>query len=151
MPGWRGILSRFRVVAPPGRAASAAVPADWRSMQRDELAPVFAALAQTHGEAAGLVSAARARAAADLADAERRAAALVSDAESSRESVRASAFAAARVGTDAEIAARLAAGQREAARVAQCATARRPEFADRAVAAAMALIGQDLAGPERVP
>jgi len=111
MPQVRDFLDRFRPAGAPGAAALAGVPADRMRELVDELSPALAALdgtdaecarigAQARDEAQRITAAARAQAAAIVADADQRASAARE--EAAEQSLAAARAAAAHAVADAE-------------------------------------------------
>lgn len=99
MPRARDLLERFRPAGAPGGATAAGTPVDHTADMASELAPVFAALAETQTECAQLLDSARADAAATLARAREQANAVR---DSARERVPAERTAAAAAAVEAE-------------------------------------------------
>ncbi|MCU7729423.1 hypothetical protein ODJ79_37390 [Actinoplanes sp. KI2] len=132
MPGLRDFLDRFRSAGPPGPAAPPAVPADHRSRQLAEVAPVFAALAPTVEQARDMVAAGAAEADRIRIDALREEQAILRAAEEDRPALYARAFAEARAAAKARGEERIATAGVEAERIARQAAARIPALADTA-------------------
>jgi vacuolar-type H+-ATPase subunit H len=127
------LLRRFRLIAVPGRAGIAGVPADREALLREELAPVFATLRSADLEATGVV----ARATSE-ADARRSRAALEAQSilDEARENLPAVRSAAARseitAGTTQADALR-SAGRDEALRVTRDSASRAASVVDEIV------------------
>jgi hypothetical protein len=96
VPGVHDFLDRFRPAGAPGTASGAGVPIDRRANAAAELAPVFAALADTERECAGLRDEAARDAARWADEAARQASALVARATVSAAAERAEAAARGR-------------------------------------------------------
>ncbi|MDY7087895.1 MAG: hypothetical protein SYR96_22660 [Actinomycetota bacterium] len=133
MPTLRELLDRFRSAGPPGPPAPAAVPADRRSRLEDEVAPVFAALASTAEQAAGMVAAARAEAEHIRDQGRREADALIGRAEQERQAGYAEAFAETRGAAARRSAASAAKALRSADEIARVAAQRRPALVELAM------------------
>lgn len=104
MPAVRELLERFRPAGAPGRAGAAGVPADREKLAADELAPVFAALAEVERECDRIRQEAADAAAARRTDAAASARATVARARSEAAGIRAAAAARVREDIAAELA-----------------------------------------------
>jgi hypothetical protein len=138
VPTVRDFLERLRPSGTPGAASLSGVPADRVGERSAELEPVLARLSDVLAEAARIRQEASVAAAARVATAAERARALVSSARRSAEAERRAAAAHARAQAEAETRERLADAEREAASVADIASAREAEFVARVVAEARA-------------
>src|SRR5690242_3555313 len=117
MPRMSDLLDRFRPAGAPGPAAAAGVPADHRAAAEDELAPVFAGMAEVERECAALRVAAHAAAEECAARAAREAAALLRQAREDATTVRAQTAARLRAAGAEELGCLLARAEEEAAAV----------------------------------
>jgi hypothetical protein len=117
MPGVRDLLDRFRPAGAPGAATGAGVPVDRRAGAEAELEPVFAALAATARECAGIRARARQEADRLTRSAAEQAELLVARARAAEQAERAAAASALRRDAQADLAAVAAAAERTADRV----------------------------------
>jgi flagellar biosynthesis/type III secretory pathway protein FliH len=104
VPGVRDLLDRFRPAGAPGPAGAAGVPADRQESAADELAPVFAALAEVEAECERIRREAAQAAAWRRAEAAEQARAVVAQARGRAASIRAAAATRIREDTAAELA-----------------------------------------------
>jgi hypothetical protein len=139
MPRIGEFLNRFRPAGAPG-PATAGVPAEPGSGDAEELAPVFAALADTERECTCISRSATARAETRRAEAATLAAAVVADARAELPAVRALAAAQARGAAAAEVAVTMTAAEGEAGRIRAAGLARRPQQVEQVVAAVRAAL-----------
>ncbi len=140
MPEWRVFLERFRPAGTPGAAAQGGVPADRTADTASELAPIFPMLDDIQAEAARIVSRAAERAEEIRKDAGRRAAEIVARAHAEGETARADAAAESGALTAAENARGKADRGRALGELRARTESRTPEYNDRVVAAARALM-----------
>lgn len=111
------LLNRLRPVGAPGPAGPVAVPAEEEDRAAAELAPVFAALADTVAQTDALRAAATERAAATTAESEREAGTLVANATSRAAGERAAAAARVQASGADEAAALLDEAKRQSTRL----------------------------------
>ena len=89
------LLRRFRLMAVPGKAGIAGVPADHAVVLREELAPVFAALRATESRASDIISRATAEGESRRANAALEAQHVLHEAAQAQPAMRAAGAAAA--------------------------------------------------------
>jgi len=147
VPNVRDLLDRFRPAGPPGAASSVAVPADRRADAEQELAGVFAALADVERQCAQVRADAEHDAARRKAQSQRMTAAIVARARTQATAERAAAAAAEVRAAQEEAARILQEAQQSAARARSAAEQRLPDLVDRVVARAWA--HAEAAGLER--
>jgi F0F1-type ATP synthase membrane subunit b/b' len=140
MPALRRYLRRFRLLlAPPGRAAPAAVPRDARADARDELGDVLAAVDAIDREAGRILGAARDRAFRHRERARERAATITQRAEEEADGIRAAAAAEQRASLETALAAVRHDASEEAARVLRRGEADMDHAVERLVARVLAV------------
>ncbi|HEX6198152.1 MAG TPA: hypothetical protein VFZ37_19735 [Jiangellaceae bacterium] len=144
------LLNRLRPVGAPGPAGPVAVPAEEEDRAAAELAPVFAALAETAAEADAVRRSATDRAAATTAEAEREAASLVANATSRASAERAAAAARVHASGEEEAAALLAEAKQQAARLKEDSGPRLDELTDLVIANLREHITATDSGPMQV-
>lgn len=137
MASLRDSLDRFRPVAAPGAPGRRGVPADRAAERESELAPLFAALAETESAAEAIRAHAVAEADRLRQDARQRAEALVADATARTESLRADTAARGRATADRERERAHESAREVAEQVRLRSEARLPGFVARATAHAM--------------
>ena len=142
MPRVRDLLYRFRPSAAPGSATAAGVPADRARDLAAELAPVFAALADTERECAAIVEAARTEAARVRTDGAARVEALRASGRSRVAAERAAAAAETRQAGAGDVAAASQALDRSVAELLERAERLLPSYADAVVDSVRALVGE---------
>ncbi|MBS2965901.1 hypothetical protein KGA66_22825 [Actinocrinis puniceicyclus] len=134
MAGLRELLLRFRRAGAPGAATVGAVPADRAAEQAAELAPVFAALAETEAQAAEIRSRAAAEAAQLRQQAARQAALIVAQARENAVAERESAARRARSQAETYCAQLLQEARTQAESLRSRGQASVPEYGERVVA-----------------
>ena len=134
MPRVSDLLDRFRPAGAPGPAGAAGVPADRRVAAEDELAPVFATLADVERECAALRDAALGAARERTERAAREAADLIREARDDAEVIRAETTARLRAVGAEELALLLARAEDEAGAVRARAAQRLPALVERVLA-----------------
>lgn len=140
MPQWRDFLERFRPAGTPGAAAQGGVPADRIADTAAELEPVFMMLDDVQAEAARILRCAVEHADAIRQDAGRQAAEMVSEAQAQAEAARADAAARSRGLAVTDNTAMAAERDRELEDLRARAAGRMPDYTDRVLAAARALL-----------
>ena len=153
----RDWLDRFRPAGSPGAARPAGVPADEAATRTAELAPVFAALADTQRECESIRKAAHAEADDRREHAALRAAAILTSGEAAAAAQRAEARSGRLRHYEQEAVSIVAAAEQEARQVAERADRRLPELLDQvrgtllqAVAAVAGVDPSDTASPDSV-
>ncbi len=150
MPQWRDFLERFRPAGTPGAAAQGGVPADRIADTAAELEPVFMMLDDAQAEAARIRRCAVEHADAIRQDAGRQAAEIVAEARAQAEVARAEAAARSRALAVTESTGMAVERHRELEELRARAAARMPDYTDRVVAAARALL-EEFCEPSGVP
>lgn len=140
MPQWRDFLERFRPAGTPGAAAQGGVPADRTADTASELEPVFLMLDDVQAEAARNLRRAAEQADEIRKDAGRQAAQIVAEAQAQAETARAEAAVQSLALTAAENIRMEAERDRELEVLRARAETRMPDYNDRVVAAARALL-----------
>ena len=140
MPQWRDFLERFRPAGAPGAAAQGGVPADRTADTASELAPILPMLDDIQAEVARIVSRAAEQADEIRKDAGRQAAEIVARAHTEGETARADAAVQSGALTAAENAGGKADRDRALEELRARTETRTPEYNDRVVAAARALM-----------
>jgi hypothetical protein len=140
MPQWRDFLERFRPAGTPGAAAQGGVPADRIADTAAELEPVFMMLDDVQAEAARILRCAVEHADAIRQDAGRQAAEMVSEAQAQAEAARADAAARSRGLAVTDNTTMAAERDRELEDLRARAAGRMPDYTDRVLAAARALL-----------
>ena len=140
MPQWRDFLERFRPAGTPGAAAQGGVPADRTAEMATELEPVFMLLDDVHAAAARIIRRAGEQADEIRQDAGRQAAEIVARAQAQAGTARAEAAVQSRALTAAENTRMEAERDRELEELRARAETRMPDYNDRVVAAARALL-----------
>ena len=140
MPQWRDFLDRFRPAGTPGAAAQGGVPADRTADMATELEPVFMLLDDVHAAAARIIRRAAEQADKIRQDAGRQAAEIVARAQAQAGTARAEAAVQSRALTAAENTRMEAERDRELEELRARAETRMPDYNDRVVAGARALL-----------
>ena len=140
MPQWRDFLERFRPAGTPGAAAQGGVPADRTADTASELEPVFLMLDDVQAEAARNLRRAAEQADEIRKDAGRQAAQIVAEAQAQAETARAEAAVQSLALTAAENIRMEAERDRELEVLRARAETRMPDYNDRVVGAARALL-----------
>lgn len=140
MPQWRDFLERFRPAGTPGAAAQGGVPADRTAEMATELEPVFMLLDDVHAAAARIIRRAGEQADEIRQDAGRQAAEIVARAQAQAGTARAEAAVQSRALTAAENTRMEAERDRELEELRARAETRMPDYNDRVVAGARALL-----------
>lgn len=142
MAGLRDYLDRFRPVATPGAPGRRGVPADRAAERESELAPLFAALAETEDAAEEIRRQAVAAADRMRQDARQRADALVADARARTESLRAGTAAHARATAERNREQARASAREVTEQVRLRVAERLPDYVARATALATDALGR---------
>jgi hypothetical protein len=140
MPQWRDFLEHYRPAGTPGAAAQGGVPADRIAGTAAELEPVFMMLDDVQAEAARILRCAVEHADAIRQDAGRQAAEIVAEAQAQAEAAGADAAARSRGLAVTENTGMTAERDRELEELRARAAGRMPDYTDRVVAAARALL-----------
>ncbi len=122
----RDLLRRFRLIAVPGAAGLAGVPADREALLRDELAPIFDALSAAEDEATKVVATATAEGSTRRAHATEEAQRILDGAQDRAPSERVAAAEAATTSAESEAAELRTSAHEQAQRTARRAAERIP-------------------------
>ncbi|MDE3085300.1 MAG: hypothetical protein KGJ77_00915 [Acidobacteriota bacterium] len=139
MPAIGDVLRRFRALGVPGAPASAGIPADRRAALADELAPVFAALAETERRVEALVADAGQEASSMAARTEEHTREILGRALTDASTARAEAASRRARSVEAQCRALRADAEAEAARITAAGAERSPALVDRIVRAVLAM------------
>jgi vacuolar-type H+-ATPase subunit H len=142
MMNLREFLQRFRPVGIPGAASRPGVPADRTAELVTELEPVLALLAGVEDQAERIRRDGRAQAALRLQQARLQAETIVTEANMRAAAVRAEVAAQAQATVTQEWEEIAASTQESTERLRARAAARMPDYVDRAVALALAALGE---------
>jgi len=140
MPQWRDFRERFRPAGTPGAAAQGGVPADRTADIASELEPVFLMLDDVQAEVTRNLRRAAEQADEIRKDAGRKAAEIIARAQAQAGTARAEAAAQSRALTAADNTRMAAERDQELEELRARADARMPDYTDRVVAAARALL-----------
>ncbi len=132
-----GMLRRFRLIAVPGAAGVAGVPADREATLREELAPIFAALRSAQEEATRCVAQARAESDGRLAHATEESRRLIEEARGHEASERVAGALSLSQSAQSDAASIRASASEEAQRITRLSSDRIPPIVSELVAQVM--------------